>query len=126
MTNLLEYNKFARIDRGCEVKKQICWNITNLLAWIRDGRGRTGRTGRTWTDVTDVDGRDGLDGLDGPMFSTSIKKNIGTEILFLKYFGQEPIKYQTQESGKHMYQYLRIESYLNRVSKRDIKQFPQF
>ena len=49
--------------------------------------------------------------------------DIGAEILFLKYFGHEPIKYQTPENGKHMYQYQRIESYLNLVSKRDIKLF---
>ena len=51
--------------------------------------------------------------------------DIGTEIIFLKFFGHEPIKYRTPKNGKHMYQYLRIESYLNPLSKRDTKQFPK-
>ena len=48
---------------------------------------------------------------------------IGTEIIFLKYSGREAdesVKYRTPENGKHMYQYLRIESCLNPVSKRDL------
>ena len=41
--------------------------------------------------------------------------DIRTEILFLKCSSQEPIKNRTPENGKHMYQYLRVESFLGQL-----------
>ena len=47
--------------------------------------------------------------------------DIGTEILCLQCSGHEPIKNRTPENGRHTYRYLRVKSFLNPVSKRNLK-----
>ena len=52
---------------------------------------------------------------------SDILASTNVKILFLKCSGHAPIKNRTPENGKHTYRYLRVESFLNPVSKRGYK-----